>query len=276
VPELARIEKATPLTPSEVFLELKIAGGRALGHRPGQFVQVSTFGFGEAPFSVCSSPTRPENFQLCVRAVGRVSRALDQVEAGDWVGIRGPYGRPFPIEEMKGRDVLAVAGGLGIVPLRSLVTYVVDNRNACGRFVLLYGAKKPSSILFENEMATWRRAGIEIILTVDEPDGTWGGRTGVVVKPLRDVDIDPCNGLAVLVGPPVLFRFATAECMNKGLTEDRIFVSLERNFRCGVGKCGHCQINDLYVCRDGPVFRLTQLLGRTEAVEAWAPEDNQD
>jgi len=276
VPELATVACIHRVTDSEVFMQLEMAEGHQLGHRPGQFIQLSRLGFGEAPFSVCSSPTRTDRFDLCVREVGNLTGAIHRLEVGDWVGVRGPFGKGFPIDTMKGRDVLAIAGGLGIVPLRSLITFVADRRNACRRFVLIYGTKSPSLILFGDEMAGWQKADLETLVTVDEPDETWQGRTGVITEPLRDIEIDPSNTMAILVGPPVMFRFAIAECLNKGLQEESIFVSLERNFQCGIGKCGHCQINDLYVCQRGPVFRLSDLQGRTEAVETWAPGTDED
>jgi len=264
------------VTDTEVFMQLEMAGGHELGHQPGQFIQLSRLGFGEAPFSVCSSPTRPDRFDLCIREVGNLTGAVHRLAVGDWVGVRGPFGKGFPVEKLKGRDVLAIAGGLGIVPLRSLIGYITDRRNACERFVLIYGTKSPSLILFGDEMAGWEKAGLETTVTVDEPDERWQGRTGVITEPLKETDIDPSNAVAILVGPPVMFRFAIAECLNKGLSEDAIFVSLERNFQCGIGKCGHCQINDLYVCQRGPVFCLTELQSRTEAVETWAPGKDQD
>jgi NAD(P)H-flavin reductase len=264
------------MTDAEVFLELQMAGGEELGHRPGQFVQLSKFGFGEAPFSVCSSPTRTGRFDLCVREVGNLTGAIHRLEVGEWVGIRGPFGKGFPVNEIKGRNVLAVAGGLGIVPLRSLIAFVADHRELCKRFVVIYGTKSPSVILFGDEMAQWEQAGLETVVTVDEPDETWRGRTGLITEPLREMKVDPANTVVILVGPPVMFRFAIAECLDKGFSEDAIFVSLERNFQCGIGKCGHCQINDLYVCQCGPVFCLTELQGRTEAIETWAPGKDED
>ncbi len=277
-PELGKVVKAYQMRPTESFLEIQLADGRPLNHTPGQFAMVSVFGHGEAPISICSSPTHQESFELCVRAVGNLSRAVDAVSAGDWLGIRGPYGRGFPVSEMRGQDVLAIAGGIGLAPLRSLITYVLDNRDDFRRLIVVYGARNPSGLLFQDDLEQWARApDTEVYVTVDTPSETWKGRTGVLTLPLREIDIDSRVGMAVAaVGPPVMYRFVAMELLKKGLKEDQIYFSLERQFKCGIGKCGHCQLNDVYVCQDGPVFPYSELLGRTEAVEAWAPEKNQD
>jgi sulfhydrogenase subunit gamma (sulfur reductase) len=277
-PQLARVVKAYQMRPTEAFLEIELANGRPLNHSPGQFVMVSVFGHGEAPISICSSPSHQESFELCVRAVGNLSRAVDAVCAGDWLGIRGPYGRGFPVSEMRDRDVLAVAGGIGLAPLRSLITYVLHNRGDYRRLMVVYGARSPSTLLFHDDLEQWSKVpNVEIYVTVDQPDDTWKGRTGVLTSPLREIELNSGSGTVVAaVGPPVMYRFVAMELLKKGLGEDQIFFSLERQFKCGIGKCGHCQLNDLYVCQDGPVFRYSDLLGRTEAVEAWAPEKVQD
>ena len=277
LPRLARVEGVQAMTEQEVFLELSPAGKRPLAYAPGQFVQVSLLGVGEVPISICSSPTRGDNFQLCVRQAGIVTHAMQRIEARSRLGIRGPFGRGFPMLEMLGRDLVLVAGGLGLAPLRSLITYVLDQREDFGRLVVVYGTKSPETRLFRDDLAAWRKRGdIELIVTVDEADESWQGRTGVATEPLADLTLDPDRTLAVVVGPPVLYRFAAMGLFERGLTPETIFFSLERNFHCGLGKCGHCQLNDLYVCQDGPVFRLSELLKRTEAVEAWSPGEDQD
>ncbi|MCF8062783.1 MAG: FAD/NAD(P)-binding protein [Deltaproteobacteria bacterium] len=257
----------------DAVIELELADRSALGHKPGQFVQVSMFGFGEIPISICSSPTRTGRFKLCVRPAGHVSNALYRASEGDWVGIRGPFGRGFPIRTMRNRDVLAVAGGIGLAPLRSLIQYVRDNREAYGRLVVVYGARNPSLILFRTDVEAWTRGeDVEMFLTVDEADESWTGRTGVVTGPLKEIDLSTRSTVAAVVGPPVMFRFVAAELLAKGMNRRRIFFSLERRFECGIGKCGHCQLNGMYVCQDGPVFRYSDLEGFSEAVEARAPE----
>ncbi len=273
-PELARVIGKWQMTEMMVLLRLQPASGERLDHAPGQFLQISLPGYGEAPISFCSSPTQTDSFELCVQSVGNLSEALHDLRPGDFVGVRGPYGHGFPVEDMRGRDVLIVAGGIGIAPLRSLINYMADRRRDFGRVIIVYGARNPSERLFVEDVEAWdARDDFETWFTVDEPDETWTGMTGVVTVPLREVEIDPARTTAAVVGPPVMYRYVAMELLNKQMAEDDILFSLERRFKCGMGKCGHCQLNDLYVCQDGPVFRYTQLIGRTEAIEVWAPDE---
>jgi len=255
-----------------------MADGKPLGHMPGQFVQASLFGVGEAPISLCSSPTRAPEFELCVRAAGDVTDKLHQVAPGDYLGIRGPFGKGFPLTEMQKKDILIIAGGIGIAPLRSLIQYVLDTRPTDGRLIIIYGARNPSSIIFRDELSQWQEAhGVELLTIVDHPDESWKGNVGTLLLPLRRMNLQPDNSLVVAaVGPPQMYRFVAAELLKKGLNERQIYYSLERRFECGIGKCGHCQLNDYYVCLDGPVFQYYQLLGRPESVEVWAPEKDRD
>ncbi|MBI4495767.1 MAG: FAD/NAD(P)-binding protein [Deltaproteobacteria bacterium] len=267
LPRPAEVVRAEPLTQMERLLEIRLPGGRELNHQPGQFVEVSLFGIGEAPISVSSSPTRGGSFELAVREVGNVTRSLHTLRPGDGVGIRGPFGRGFPVEEMKGQDILIVAGGIGLVPLRSLIHYVLDRRSEFGRLIVLFGAKTPSEQLFLNELAQWRKSPeMEYRETVDRPDGAWKGNVGVITTLFPKISVDPKKTVAVIVGPPIMYRFAILEAQVKGLPDERIIVSLERRMKCGVGKCGHCQIHHLYVCQDGPVFPYSQIKGLKEAI----------
>jgi NAD(P)H-flavin reductase len=277
VPELAIVQEARHMTEREIFLDLRLPDGRAPGHVPGQFLQVSLLGVGEVPISICSSPTRGAGLQLCIREAGIVTHAMQRITRSTRMGIRGPFGRGFPLAEMLGRDLVLVAGGLGIAPLRSLITYVLDRREDYGRLMVIYGTANPRTILFQEDLDDWsRRKDIDLTVTVDQADETWQGRTGVATEPLAELEIRSGNTLAAVIGPPVLYRFAAMALFEHGLSPETIFFSLERNFHCGIGKCGHCQLNDLYVCQDGPVIRLSRLLDRIEAVEAWAPEDDRD
>ena len=277
IPRLARVTDVRQEGDSAV-LSLAFADGRPLGHKSGQFVQISVFDYGEAPISVCSSLTRSDRFELCVQPVGNVSRAIQNLGTDDWVGIRGPYGQGcFPLKTMKGADVLLIAGGIGLAPMRSLIDYIRDNRDDYGRFLVICGAKTPSEILFREEVDGWADdPDMELYVTVDEPDDAWEGRTGVVTDPLKEIDLDPDAAIAAACGPPVMFRFIAMGLKKKGLDPSRIYFSLERRFKCGIGKCGHCQLNDLYVCQNGPVFRYSELLNRPEAGETWAPEKDAD
>ncbi len=267
LPSLAQLVRVEQLTKMEKLFEVKFQDGRDLGHQPGQFVEVSLFGIGEAPISVSSSPTKKGSFELGVRAVGNVTRALHGLEAGATLGIRGPFGQGFPVEEMKGKDILFVAGGIGLVPLRSLINYVLDNRRDFGRVLVLFGAKTPSEQLFLDELSKWRQSKeMEYFETVDRSDGQWKGNVGVITTLFPKIAVDPGKTVAVIVGPPIMYRFAILEAQVKGIPDDQIIVSLERRMKCGVGKCGHCQINDLYVCQEGPVFRYTKIKDLKEAI----------
>ena len=267
LPRLAEIVRTEPLTKMEKLFEIKLQDGQELGHQPGQFVEVSLFGIGEAPISVSSSPTKKGSFELAVRGVGNVTKALHTLDRGAILGIRGPFGKGFPVEEMKGKDILFVAGGIGLIPLRSLINYVLAYRSNFGRVLVLFGAKTPAEQLFLGELSNWRVSKeMEYWETVDRSDGQWKGNVGVITTLFPKITIDPGKTVAVIVGPPVMYRFAILEAQVKGIPDDQILVSLERRMKCGVGKCGHCQINHLYVCQDGPVFRYARIKDLKEAI----------
>jgi len=267
-PEIATVRRLERLGEKEKVFEISLDGGRDLGHKPGQFVEISVFGVGEAPISVSSSPSRSNSgFELAVREVGNVTAALHRMTPGGKVGIRGPYGTSFPIGEMVGRDILFVAGGIGLFPLRSLINEVIDHRSGFGRVTILYGAKSPAERMFTGELEQWRdRDDVEYLETVDKGDESWKGNVGVITTLLPKISIDPSRTYCIVVGPPIMYRFVIQAAKDKGLANDRIILSLERRMKCGVGKCGHCQINGLYVCRDGPVFRYSDILYLPEAL----------
>ena len=267
-PEIATVKRVERLTERERLFDIGLDGGRSLGHQPGQFVEVSVLGVGEAPISVSSSPSRSNgSFELAVREVGNVTGALHRMEPGARVGIRGPFGTSFPGEEMRGRDVLFVAGGIGLVPLRSLIHEVLDNRADYGRVIILFGARSPAERLFTGELDEWRgRPDVEYLDTVDRADDGWDGNVGVITTLFPKVTVDPSTTYCVVVGPPIMYRFVIPEAKKKGLPNERIIVSLERRMKCGVGKCGHCQINGMYVCREGPVLRYSEIVNLSEAL----------
>lgn len=267
VPQPATVVRAETMTRLERFLELKLDDGRPLGHLPGQFVEVSVPGIGEAPISVSSSPTQGDTFELVVRNVGNVSGALHRLEPGAKVGVRGPFGTTFPYEEAKGKDVLCIAGGIGLVPVRSMIRYVLDNRADYGRLIILFGAKTPAERLFVDELDEWKnRDDVELLETVDQGDESWTGSVGVITVLIPKLELDVANTIAVVCGPPVMYKFVMLALSDHKLPNEQIFVSLERRMKCGVGKCGHCQIGHLYVCQDGPVFRYSDIAHIKEAI----------
>ncbi len=254
----ARITSITDLTATEKLFEFRLVDERvrdAFSHAPGQFVEVSIFGVGEAPISISSSPSKRGFIELTVRRAGTFTEALHRMQCGDIVGLRGPFGRGFPFEAMKGHDILLVAGGLGIAPLRSLINNIHDERSEFGKVTIIYGSKTPAEVMFRSQFEMWRhRRDFDLYLTVDHPDDTWDGEVGLVTKPFEHLEIDASNTFGAVCGPPVMYRFVIDEMRKKNISYDRIYVSFERNMKCGMGKCGHCQIGHQYVCIDGPVF----------------------
>jgi NAD(P)H-flavin reductase/CheY-like chemotaxis protein len=262
--ELVRVES---LTPREKLFEVRLKDGKKLGHRPGQFIEISVMGIGESPFGVSSSPTRDSTFQFAARKVGDVTSALHNLKPGDIVGVRGPFGNGFPLEALQGKDILVIAGGIGLFPLRSLIQYMLDRRKDFGKVMVLFGARSPAERLFLDELDAWsKNPNIEFLETVDRGDASWKGNVGVITTLIPKVQFDPRRTMAVVVGPPVMFRFVIVELKKRDLADENIIMSLERRMKCGVGKCGHCQINGVYVCQEGPVFTLAQLRTLREAV----------
>ena len=269
VPKLATITKKEKMTANETFFELKLDDGSELGHKPGQFVEISVFGIGEAPISLTSSPTKKGSFELCVRKLGNVTSKLHTLNAGDKVGVRGPFGNGFDTDSLKGKDLMFVAGGLGMAPLRSLFNFVLDNRKDYGHIILLYGCKEPRELLFGEELlALTKRNDVEFKPSVNwcPEDELWTGNVGVITTLIPQVSFDPEKIHVIICGPPVMYKFAIADLKERRVPDDHIIMSLERRMKCGVGKCGHCQINQIYVCKDGPVFNYSKIRGIPEAL----------
>ena len=232
----------------------------SFAYRPGQFGEITVFGVGEAPVSITSSPVRKGYLEISVAGVGRVTRALHQKLAGSVIGFRGPYGNSFPFLEVAGNDILFMAGGIGIAPLRSLINQMFSERDKFGRIIVLYGCRNPRLLCFRDELVSWGRlADTEVFLTVDNPDCDWRGNIGVVGSLLPEIGINTGNTVAFICGPPAMIRFGIQDLLKLGLSGDRILTTLERRMECGVGKCGHCNIGEKYVCLDGPVFSYRQL-----------------
>jgi len=262
----ARILRAKKMTENEKFFEIALTEG-SLDHEPGQFVMVSLMGVGEVPISVCSSPARRDSFDICVRAVGKVTKCMHTLEVGDEVGIRGPYGKGFPIRILEGNDLLIIAGGLGLVPLRSLIHYVLDSRRDFGMVQILFGCKEPKDILFSDELEQWsERIDLNYACTVDRADPDWKGNVGLITTLIPGIDIEPSRTFAAAVGPPVMYKFVIKELLARGLPERQILLSFERHMKCGIGKCGRCQIQDIYCCQDGPVFNYEQIKDVSESL----------
>jgi sulfite reductase subunit B len=267
MPTPARITSIEQFTALEKLFRIELPSGFSLDHKPGQFVQLSVLGIGEAPISITSSPSRSNgHFELCVRRVGKLTNAMHALNVGDMVGIRGPFGRPFPVERFRGKDILFVTGGLGLAPGRSLINQVLDNRGRFGRVIILYGTRTPEDILFPHEIDEWQhRDDVDFHITVDRPDDNWEGNIGVITTLFPKVKLYPRNMVAVVIGPPVMYRFVLMELLGKGFVEGNIWMSFERQMKCAVGKCGHCQMHHYYTCQDGPTFSYAEVKNLEEA-----------
>jgi sulfhydrogenase subunit gamma (sulfur reductase) len=239
----------------------------SFSHRPGQFIELTVFGVGEAPFSITSSPADKGRLEISVVNVGEVTAALHLKKEGELVGLRGPYGNGFPFDEVKGRDVLFVGGGIGLAPLRPLINQMFADRDSFRKITIFYGARTPGLLCFREDLAAWAAQKESVVLvTVDAPDDGWQGKVGVVTSLLPTVEIEAEKTTAFVCGPPIMIHFAIQDLVKMGFTEDTIITSMERRMECGLGKCGHCSIGTAEVCTDGPVFSYGQLKQLKESV----------
>ena len=238
---------------------------QSLTYRSGQFFAVSIFGVGEMPISITSTPSRNGFFELSVKNVGLVSGALHSMTPGTEVGIRGPFGNGFPYEEIFGKDLLFVGGGIGLAPLRSLINNVLDNRDDFGKVIILYGSRTPGDLVFRDEFNVWEnKPDVTMLITVDRGDEKWTGNVGVVTTLFPKVEIESQSTVAFVCGPPVMIPFVIKDLLKLGFTDDTVITTLERHMKCGVGKCGHCCIGHKYVCLDGPVFSYGEMKAMME------------
>lgn len=227
---------------------------------PGQFNMLYLFGIGEVPISISGDPTKPQRLVHTIRALGAVTSAMQQLKRGQVVGVRGPFGSSWPMREAMGRDVLIVAGGVGLAPLRPAIYSLLAQRQHYGRIVVLYGARSPKDILFAKQLERWRaRLDLRVDVTVDRAAASWRGSVGVVTQLIAHGGFDPEDTIAMVCGPEVMIRYAVHTLGDRGIATDCIYVSMERNMRCAVGFCGHCQFGSHFVCRDGPVFRFDRI-----------------
>lgn len=267
LPQLATVEDERQMNATEKYLRLSMDDGQ-LDFIPGQFVEVSIGGIGEAPITISSSPTQTDGIELVVRRIGNVSNAIHNLQNGDKLGIRGPLGKGiYPVDEAKGKNVVFICGGIGLVPQRSFINYVLDNRSDYGDVAILQGTKCYDQRLFPSEIEGWEnRSDVQMLETIDEPHDCWKGNVGVVTKLISKVETDLKTAKVLVCGPPVMYKFVLMALEEHDVPHDNVFLNLERKMKCGVGKCGHCQINDVYVCMDGPVFRYSDMASLPEAI----------
>jgi len=236
-------------------LSLKPEEGDPLLFAPGQFTMLYAFGRGEVPISISGDPSEPGTLIHTIREVGPVTQALREVKKGGLIGVRGPYGTAWPVKEAEGSDVVFVAGGIGLAPLRPALYHVLHRRSRYGKVALLYGARTPNDILYREELEKWRaRFDMQVEVTVDRSQAMWRGHVGVVTRLVSRATFDPVSTVAMVCGPEVMMRFAVSELTSRGVAQEQIHVSLERNMKCAVGFCGHCQLGPAFICKDGPVF----------------------
>ena len=260
-PVAAKLERVIDETPNIKTFTIK--PDQPIGYRTGQFVELALPGFGEAPFTPSSSPSVSEQMDITIMDAGSVTSRLHKLKAGAMVGVRGPYGAGYPLDEFAGKTVLIVGGGVGLAPLRSLLFALFeDTKGRFERIVLCYGARSPQDLVYKDALKQWgEKKQLELHVSVDVGDKTWTGKVGVVTILLNDVQIDVKKTVAVACGPPVMMFFATKKLLDMGFADKDIYLSMEKNMSCGLGKCGHCRLGPYYACKDGPVFTYDKIKG---------------
>ncbi len=268
IPIPFRIVRALTETSDTRTFELKPPNGDGFIFEPGQFNMLYVRGVGEVPISISGDPDNQHTLVHTVRAVGSITNAMCELKPRDMIGVRGPYGNHWPLEEGRDHDILVVAGGIGLAPLRPVVYQLLSHREKYGQVILLYGARNPSELLYEKELRKWRgQFDCEVEITVDSAPSDWRGNVGVVTRLIPSVKFDPLHTVAMICGPEIMIRFTVMELQSRGVKAENIFVSMERNMKCGVGLCGHCQFGSLFICKDGPVFsydKIGVMLGKRE------------
>ncbi len=268
LPEVAVLKKKQMMTDVDCFFEFELKD-RSLGHLPGQFAEISIPGIGEAPISISSPPSDDNKFEMVIRNVGTVTNSIHALEVGESVGLRGPFGTSVPMNNLKGKSLLFITGGIGLVPARSAILYSMKHRADYKDLTILFGCKDPSQRLFTDEIAAWDKMDdVNFMETVDQKNGhDWNGNVGVITTLLPKLEnVDPKETYAIIVGPPVMYKYVIMNLKDMDFADDHIIVSLERRMKCGVGKCGHCQMDNIYVCQDGPVFYYNDIKHLKEAI----------
>lgn len=270
LPLSVKVVEAVNFTAKEKFLRLELQNGQSLGNVPGQFVMVSILGIGEAPISISSAPRTDNKFDLCFRAVGDVTNKMYELKVGDILHIRGPFGHGYDdkiMPRLQNKELMFIAGGIGLAPLRSLINKTLAERQNYKKIFVLYGCKSPAERLYTDELASIAKIGgnVELLETVDKGDATWQSNVGVITTLIPKVNCDPSNTIAAICGPPIMYKFVLKSLLDKKIPKENIYMSLERRMKCGVGKCGHCQMGGVYVCQEGSVFNYADIEHNEEA-----------
>ena len=260
-PELYRVQRLRKDTHDTFTLDLEPqSDSETSSFAAGQFNMLYVFGVGEVPISISGDPTQPQTLVHTIRSVGAVTHGIRALKPGETIGVRGPFGTHWPVESCTGKDVVIIAGGIGLAPLRPLVYQLLAQRELYGNIVLLYGTRTPADILYQRQLGQWRsRFDMEVDITVDQASDTWRGHVGVVTKLIPTAPFDPLETIAMVCGPEVMMRFTIMELLKRGVPEEDLFVSMERNMKCAIGFCGHCQFGPSFICKDGPVMRYDRI-----------------
>jgi NAD(P)H-flavin reductase len=263
LPYLATLRSVTWLTPDIKLLNIELDDPDvrdSFDYKPGQFAILSVFGEGEAPFCLTSVSYRKQGLEFAVRRIGTVTNALRELEPGAKVGVRGPFGNYFPLEQYRGKNILIIGGGIGMAPLRPVITTILEHKDDYGDVLIINGARTPQDIVFANEFDIWAKAPrTQLELTVDRGDAGWEGRVALVPDVVKELEPSPANAITITCGPPIMIRFVLTRLKELGFADEQIVTTLEGKMKCGLGKCARCNIGDKYICQDGPVFTFEQI-----------------
>ena len=263
VPYLATLKSVVELTPDIKLLKVELldpAVRAGFDYKPGQFALLSAFGQGEAPFGIVSLPQHRDGLEFAVRRIGTVTAAIHELEPGDILGVRGPFGNHFPLEDYVGKNIVIIGGGIGMAPLRPVINQILEHRNDYGKLLIINGARTPQDLVFAPEFQAWMEAPrTKLELTVDRGDEQWRGRAALVPNVVKEVAPSPDNAIAITCGPPIMIRYTLAVLKELGFRDSQIITTLEAKMKCGLGKCARCNVGDKYICQDGPVFTFEQI-----------------
>ena len=264
-PMLGTLAGVKDLADGIKLFQVELNGGR-FDYKPGQFAFVSAFGVGEAPFGIASTTARTTALEFAINRVGTVTQALHTLEPGAVVGVRGPLGNSFPLDEIQGKNIVVLGGGIGGAPLRPVIHTILDNRADYGQLTILWAARSLSLLVFTDEYDAWRATpDATLHLTVDAADGQWAGNVGLITELLEQVAPSPENAVAIICGPPIMIKFVILSLKKLGFADEQMIMTLEAKMKCGIGKCGRCNMGETFVCLDGPVFAYTQVAGFLES-----------